>query len=86
MLFIVEILLTIFAWRNGWKWLALLPVGIAFFIAFFIGLGIGYAGGTVIPEGVIFIDLIAIGVLIYMTAKCKTPVEIPNKPENKTEI
>jgi len=68
---LIEIILTIFAWRNGWKWLALLPIGIAMLMGFFIGYGIGYAGGTQIPYEVMFIDLIAIVVLIVMCAKKK---------------
>lgn len=47
MLLIVEIILTVFAWRKGWRWLALLPVGIAHVAAFVSGLAIGASGGNI---------------------------------------
>jgi hypothetical protein len=28
---IIEILLTIFAWRKGWRWFSLIPIATAFF-------------------------------------------------------
>jgi hypothetical protein len=68
---IVEIILTVFAWRKGWKAWALLPVGIALAIGLLIGFSVGASGGN--AESVrgigIFLDIVAIGVLIYMTAK-----------------
>jgi len=64
MLLIAEIILTIFAWRAGWKWLSLLPVG----IAFAIGLAIGASGGE-ISAGVIFVDIAAVIALIIMLVK-----------------
>jgi hypothetical protein len=73
MLFIAEIILTIFAWRNGWKWLALLPIGILFLIGMVLGFGIAAGGGSIenISAGVIFFDIIAIIVLIIMVSKKK---------------
>ena len=70
MLLIAEIILTVFAWRNGWKWLALLPVGIAFIIGLIIG-----ASGVTDLSGVIFIDIIAVIALIIMVSKSKKPEE-----------
>jgi len=63
---IVEILLTIFAWRNGWKWLGLLPLG----LAFGIGLIIGSSGMD--PSDIAqlwWIDVLAIIVLIVLVIK-----------------
>ena len=70
MLLIAEIILTVFAWRNGWKWLALLPVGIAFIIGLIIG-----ASRVTDLSGVIFIDIIAVIALIIMVSKSKKPEE-----------
>lgn len=65
MLLIAEIILTIFAWRKGWKWLALLPVGICLLIGFFIG----FTGGSLEGGMTIVPDLIATGILIWMVVK-----------------
>ena len=65
MLLIIEIILTFFAWRKGWRWIALLPVGICITIGFFIGL----TGGN-LDGGVVFVpDIIATLVLILMIVK-----------------
>ena len=76
---IIEAILTIFAWRNGWKWLSLLPIGICVLLGFLMGIFIGVSGGevtqNVLSFAVIF-DIIAIIVLIYMIAtKPKTTKE-----------
>lgn len=65
---IVEIILTVLAWRRGWKWLALLPVGIALLIGFAIGFGIGLSGGDAssISGGTVVIDVLAIVALVIM--------------------
>ena len=34
MLFIAEIILTVVAWRKGWRWQALMPLGIGLVIGF----------------------------------------------------
>ena len=68
MLLIVQIVLTVLVWRKGWKWLSLIPL----VIAFLLGFGIGFVGGTLEtnPE-IIFIDILAIIVLIFMLVKPK---------------
>jgi len=74
---IIEIVLTILAWNRGWKWLALLPVGIALAIGFCMGLGIGASGGSVSDvQGIaVVFDIIAIIALIIMCVKGKKPKE-----------
>jgi len=47
LLLIVEVLLTVAAWRRGWKGWALLPWAVCFFTAFIGGAFIGAAGGPV---------------------------------------
>jgi hypothetical protein len=71
---IIQILLIIFAWRNGWKWISLLPTIICFFIGFLIGIGIsgGEVNSDVMGFSVIF-DILAIIALILMIA---------NEPKN----
>jgi uncharacterized membrane protein YfcA len=77
MLLIAEIILTIFAWRNGWKWYALIPLGICMVIGFLIGLIVGMFGGTLPAlSPVLIFDLLAIVALIVMV--CKKP-----KPESE---
>jgi len=61
MLLIAEIILTVLAWRKGWKWLSLIPLGLAFIIGFIIG-----ASGTTIGTGIIFIDVLAVIALTLM--------------------
>jgi hypothetical protein len=85
MLLIAEIILTIFAWRKGWRWYALLPLAIAFGIGFFMGIGIGASGGdisTVKGIGIIF-DILAVIVLIVMCVKGPKSKELSETP--KTE-
>jgi hypothetical protein len=72
MLVIAEIILTIFAWRNGWKWWALLPVGIAFFIGLIAGANMAAVGGDISDMGgLIVVDILAIIALIVMVSKKK---------------
>ena len=47
LLLIVEILLTVAAWRKGWKGWALLPWAVCFYTLFIGGVFIGAAGGHV---------------------------------------
>ena len=77
MLLIIEIILTIFAWRKGWKWLALLPVGICVAIGFFIG----FTGGNLDGVVVIVPDLIATLVLILMVIKAPKGTEATEKTD-----
>jgi len=69
MLFLIEIVLTIFAWRNGWKWTALLPIGIAFFIGVIVGISERSTGVPVDITGLYFFDFAAIVALIIMLIK-----------------
>ena len=65
---IAEIILTVIAWRKGWRWWALLPAFLAFATGFVLGAAIELTGGnalSALPYS-IFIDLIAIFALICM--------------------
>jgi hypothetical protein len=63
MLLIAEIILTIFAWRAGWKWLALIPVGVAFLIGFIIGTQIDPNTSLTDLSWLSILDVVAIGAL-----------------------
>lgn len=76
MLLIIEIILTVFVWRNGWRWLSLIPLG----VAFLIGMIIGVTGTTDAASYMIF-DVLAIVALIIMLAK-KPKSNIDEKEDN----
>jgi uncharacterized membrane protein YfcA len=71
MLLIAEFILTIFAWRNGWRWYSLIPIGVAVVIGIIIGISVGASGGSVDDvNGVALIfDIGAVIALIVLCAK-----------------
>jgi hypothetical protein len=78
MLLILEIGLTVAAWRRGWKVRALLPLGIGFGIGFLGGLIMGVSGASeesIFAVGLVG-DLICIGALIGMIAKPRSVAKI----------
>lgn len=71
---LIEIILTIFVWRKGWRWISLLPIGIALFIGLFMGFGIRVSNGDVneaIGLGFILDVLAIIALIIMLTIKPK---------------
>lgn len=78
---IIEIILTVVAWYKGWKWLSLIPVGVALLLGVFVGMSVGLSGGTDV-SGAIVIDILAIIALIVMCVKGKK--EEPTKPTEPT--
>ena len=80
---IAEIILTIAAWRKGWKGWALVPVGLAGVIAFLVGASIGASGGSVndISPYFMLFDVGAIVALIVMLVVKREPaVDTPVTP------
>jgi uncharacterized membrane protein YfcA len=71
MLLILEIILTIVAWRKGWRWNSLIPVVSAMVIGFLFGIGIGLSGINVDDAKgfAIIIDILATVALIVMCIK-----------------
>jgi hypothetical protein len=69
LLLLAEIVLTVFAWRNGWKWLALIPVGAALGLGFIIGLMIGAGMLDVDVTSLWWVDIFAVIALIWMLFK-----------------
>jgi hypothetical protein len=79
MLLILEIWLTVKAWRNGWRGWALLPMGAVMGIAFLIGMAVGAAGGSVKEAYpvVLLIELTGVGALIRMAIRPPRPAQQP---------
>jgi hypothetical protein len=71
MLLVLEIMLTMTAWRKGYKGYALIPVGLVFLTGVLIGLSNPGADAL----SVIWIDILAIVVLSVMIAVAKTPAD-----------
>ena len=74
LLLLLQIILTITAWQKGWRWTALLPLGIALGIGFIIGLSVGESGGSIsdVQGLTIFLDIcavVALGVMCYRGPK-----------------
>jgi hypothetical protein len=87
---LIEIWLTVAAWRKGWRWRALLPFGGAFALMFLVGVGVASGGarvGDVRPLGLMS-DLLVIGVLAAMIkhapksspAQAATPLHLDAAP------
>jgi hypothetical protein len=68
MLLVLEIMLTLTAWRKGYKGFALIPVGLALLAGFTIGANNPGAD----TFSFIWVDLLAIVVLVVMIAVAKT--------------
>ena len=75
LLFAIEIVLTVLAWRKGWRGWALMPLGILIFVAFFIGVVGTLSGfneqqlqqGAAAPLAIM--ELATLGVLIGLATK-----------------
>ena len=78
LMLIIELWLTVAAWRKGWRGYALLPVAFAFVTGLFIGMGAGANGRTladIMPLAVV-LDLVCIGVLIRMAVRGPQSAEV----------
>jgi hypothetical protein len=76
---IIEILLTIKAWRRGWRGFALLPLGILLPAGLLLGMVIGASGGNLeqaLPVGIL-LEIACIGVLIRLAARGPSPAPAP---------
>lgn len=90
MLTVVEIILTIVAWKRGWKGWALLPLGLVMILAFVIGASVGVTGGDVedVLGACLLLEVlatIALGVMIAKapqktTASYTSPAEAAKEP------
>jgi len=77
MIMLIEILLTVKAWRKGWKGYALLPIAIGMSVSFLIGLAAGASGGKIedILPLCVLIELTMIISLIVMAVRSPKYVE-----------
>jgi hypothetical protein len=71
MLLVLEIMLTLTAWRKGYKGFALLPLS----IAILIGLAIGSENPGADVFSYVWLDIMAIVILGAMIALAKKPVD-----------
>lgn len=70
MLLILEIILTVQAWKKGWKWRALLPVAITMGAAFITGYVTAASGNAIEnPFAFIIFDILLIITQIVMIAR-----------------
>ena len=74
MILIAEIILTVFVWRKGWKWLSLIPVGIAMLVGFLLGL----SGVTELGNFAIFDVLAVVALIIMLLNKPNNQIATPN--------
>lgn len=85
MLVLAEIILTILAWRKGWRWWALIPVAIPFCIGFVMGIGIASQGGSISDIGgwTIIFDVLAITALIVLVSVKPKSKELEDTPTDE---
>jgi hypothetical protein len=83
MFLLTEIGLTVAAWRRGWRWWALLPLGGAVGLAVFLGIAVGASGGSVAQAKPVFLllDLIGIGTLIGLVARAPRCAQLTTMPK-----
>lgn len=81
MLLIVEIFLTVVAWRRGWRWQALMPLGAGLLIAFSLIPITGAVAGFLLGEllvGVV-IEIAVILALVGMVRHGPNELSPPNR-------
>jgi uncharacterized membrane protein YfcA len=87
MLMILEIALTVSAWKRGWRGRALLPLAIGLFIAFFAGVLMGASGAGDESLGfLIIVDIAVVVSLIVMVAKPRRTQDKVYRPGEGTTI
>lgn len=88
MLMIAEILLTIRAWKKGWRVRALLPMGIALGVCIFMGAAAGASGGSAddLLGLALLIELLGVVALIVMCARGPSHAISPAYPIIANEV
>ena len=80
---ILEIILTITAYRKGWKTIALIPIAVTLLVGFMSGLAIKAGGGatqTAIPAFFLG-DVVCVVVLALLTARAPRTVSHPKESD-----
>lgn len=77
---LLEIILTITAYRKGWKAIALIPMGVGLLAGFTAGIAIRAGGGSPQAAGPAFFlgDVICVAVLAWLTARGPKTTSISN--------
>lgn len=83
LLLMVEIGLTVAAWRKGWRAKALLPLGILMAVAFLMGLAAEGSGGSIeaVMPLLLLLELACIGVLIRLAMRAPRFIASPTRAE-----
>jgi hypothetical protein len=83
--FIIEVILTVTAWRKGWGWKALIPMFLTFCAAFGGGFVLGLMGGSFMDywPAFILLDVFCIIALACMIAKPVGMRKLPSYNEIK---
>ncbi len=83
--FIIEIGLTVRAWRRGWGWKALIPMVLTGCFSFGGGFLVGLRGGSMMDYWPVFIglDVLCIIVLLVMASKPVGQGKMPSYKEIK---
>lgn len=86
MLLILQIILTIIAWRNGWKWKSLLPVGILLLVSLIVGFMISASGDNIdsVQNHILVLDITSIFILLIMSFK--SPQSILETNDKTTKL
>jgi hypothetical protein len=80
LMMVVEVILTVVAWRKGWRGWALLPMGAIMLVGLVAGLVAGAVGATEsqfshVTVALFPLELVGVGVLVWMAAKGRKRVE-----------
>ena len=79
MILVAQLVLTVQAWRKGWKGWALLPMGVALLLGLLLGVVTDDVERLVIP-GLIG-DLLSLGALIALSGRGPQSAPAPTQPQ-----
>ena len=85
---IIEIILTVVAWRKGWRGRALLPLAGVLGVSTLLGLAVGAAGGSLeslIPVGIL-LELASLGALIFLVKRPPQTVPVAALATDTTPV
>lgn len=78
MILLLEIVLTIVAWRKGWRWKALRPVGVSAVVGLILGIALVSGGHTSMPDGAkIFGLLVDVVMVVWLIVMITTAKDLP---------
>jgi hypothetical protein len=78
MLLIIEIWLTVAAWKKGWKAKALIPGAVLLAVALMIGLSAGASGADTTGMSLMCLPLDVLYIIVLAIMARKAPAESPN--------